>query len=123
MCIMSNKGVCVPHVPPKASWDTSQQDKHSPSKFLHNFPPVFQFCTAALEHNAPAVRELAVRVILSMYRQHRAAVLRFLPPDDAAARKNFLFKSLFDGFAKIDGKLADNQVRSFFLSTRHVTFT
>ncbi|XP_056279486.1 centrosomal protein of 104 kDa isoform X1 [Pseudoliparis swirei] len=71
---------------------------------------VMTFCTAALEHNAPAVRELAVRVILSMYRQHRAAVLRFLPPDDAAVRKNFLFKSLFDGFAKIDGKLADNQI-------------
>ncbi|XP_074500766.1 centrosomal protein of 104 kDa isoform X3 [Sebastes fasciatus] len=68
-----------------------------------------QFCTAALQHNASAVRELAVRLILSMYQQHRAAVLRYLPPNDAAARKNFLLKTLFDGFAKIDGKLVDTQ--------------
>uniref|UniRef100_A0A8D0CPH9 Centrosomal protein of 104 kDa n=1 Tax=Sander lucioperca TaxID=283035 RepID=A0A8D0CPH9_SANLU len=70
---------------------------------------VMMFCTAALEHNTPEVRELAVRVILSMYQQHRAAVLRYLPPNDAAARKNFLYKTLFDGFAKIDGKLVDTQ--------------
>ncbi|KAF1390763.1 hypothetical protein PFLUV_G00061420 [Perca fluviatilis] len=70
---------------------------------------VMMFCTAALEHNTPEVRELAVRVILSMYQQHRAAVLRYLPPNDAAARKNFLFKTIFDGFAKIDGKLVDTQ--------------
>ncbi|XP_042348111.1 centrosomal protein of 104 kDa [Plectropomus leopardus] len=70
---------------------------------------VMMFCTAALEHNTSEVRELAVRVILSMYQQHRAAVLNYLPPNNAAARKNFLFKSLFDGFAKIDGKLVDTQ--------------
>ncbi|XP_070767110.1 centrosomal protein of 104 kDa [Enoplosus armatus] len=68
---------------------------------------VMKFCTAALEHSASAVRELAVRIILSMYQQHRAAVLSYLPPNDAAARKNFLYKTLFDGFAKIDGKLVE----------------
>lgn len=73
--------------------------------------PVFlcQFCTAALEHSASAVRELAVRIILSMYQQYRAAVLSYLPHNDAAARKNFLYKSLFDGFAKIDGKLVETR--------------
>ncbi|XP_029291473.1 centrosomal protein of 104 kDa isoform X2 [Cottoperca gobio] len=71
---------------------------------------VMTFCTAALEHNASVVRELAVRVILSMYQQHRAAVLRHLPPNHAASCKNFLFKTLFDGFAKIDGKLVDTQI-------------
>ncbi|KAE8293201.1 Centrosomal protein of 104 kDa [Larimichthys crocea] len=71
----------------------------------------FEGCThtAALEHSASAVREVAVRIILSMYRQHRAAVLTYLPPNDAAARKNFLYKTLFDGFAKIDGKLVETQ--------------
>lgn len=81
-----------------------------------NIKPCFvflsQFCTAALEHNASVVRELAVRVILSLYQQHRAAVLSYLPPNDASARKNFLFKTLFDGFAKLDGKLVDTQARS-----------
>lgn len=87
-----------------------------------------QFCTAALEHSASAVREVAVRIILSMYRQHRAAVLTYLPPNDAAARKNFLYKTLFDGFAKIDGKLVETQARSvsfFFTANRFLigTFT
>ncbi|GAA6223456.1 centrosomal protein of 104 kDa [Lates japonicus] len=70
---------------------------------------VMMFCTAALEHSASTVRELAVRIILSMYQQHRGAVLSHLPPNNATARKNFLYKTLFDGFAKIDGKLVETQ--------------
>ncbi|XP_034552393.1 centrosomal protein of 104 kDa isoform X2 [Notolabrus celidotus] len=70
---------------------------------------VMNFCTAALEHSASAVRELAVHIILSMYQQHRASVLSYLPSNEAAARKNFLYKTLFDGFAKIDGKLVETQ--------------
>lgn len=79
-----------------------------------------QFCTAALEHSTSAVRELAVRIILSMYQQHRAAVLTYLPPNDAATRKNFLYKTLFDGFAKIDGKLVETQARSVFFSSLQI---
>lgn len=81
--------------------------------------PVFlcQFCTSALEHTTPEVRETAVRIVLSMYQQYRAAVLSYLPPNDASERKNFLYKTLFDGFAKIDGKLVGTQARYFsFLS-------
>ncbi|XP_062283422.1 centrosomal protein of 104 kDa [Scomber scombrus] len=74
-----------------------------------NLSNVMTFCTAALEHSASAVRELAVRIILSMYQQHRSSVLSYLPPNNAATRKNFLYKTLFDGFAKIDGKLVDTQ--------------
>ncbi|KAM7404394.1 hypothetical protein PAMP_011740 [Pampus punctatissimus] len=70
---------------------------------------VMTFCIAALEHSASAVRGLAVRIILSMYQQHRSTVLSYLPPNNAAARKNFLYKTIFDGFAKIDGKLVDTQ--------------
>uniref|UniRef100_A0A3B4ZDX1 Centrosomal protein 104 n=1 Tax=Stegastes partitus TaxID=144197 RepID=A0A3B4ZDX1_9TELE len=70
---------------------------------------VMMFCTAALEHSASPVRELAVRIILSMYQQHRGAALSYLPPTDAATPKNFLYKTLFDGFAKIDGKLVETQ--------------
>ncbi|XP_026009664.1 centrosomal protein of 104 kDa isoform X4 [Astatotilapia calliptera] len=39
----------------------------------------------------------------------RSAILIYLPPNDAAVRKNFLYKNLFDGFAKIDGKLVETQ--------------
>lgn len=70
-----------------------------------------QFCTAAMEHSAAVVREAAVRILLSVYRQHGAAVIAYLPPKDAAARKNFLYKALFNEFAKIDGKLVATQVR------------
>ncbi|XP_005730787.1 centrosomal protein of 104 kDa isoform X2 [Pundamilia nyererei] len=70
---------------------------------------VTSFCTAALAHSASTVRELAVRIILSVYQKERSAVLIYLPPNDAAVRKNFLYKNLFDGFAKIDGKLVETQ--------------
>ena len=73
-----------------------------------------QFCTAALEHSASEVREPAVRIILSMYQQHRAAVLSYLSPSNSATRWDFLYKSLFDGFAKIDGKLVEFQAGLFF---------
>uniref|UniRef100_A0A3Q0S5R0 Centrosomal protein of 104 kDa n=1 Tax=Amphilophus citrinellus TaxID=61819 RepID=A0A3Q0S5R0_AMPCI len=72
---------------------------------------VMTFCTAALEHSKSTVRELAVRIILSMYQKHRSAVLSYLPPNEATARKTFLYKTLFDGFAKIDGKLVETQAR------------
>uniref|UniRef100_H3D016 Centrosomal protein of 104 kDa n=1 Tax=Tetraodon nigroviridis TaxID=99883 RepID=H3D016_TETNG len=71
---------------------------------------VMTFCRAAMEHSAAVVREVAVRIILSVYRQHGAAVVSYLPPKDAAARKNFLYKALFNEFAKIDGKPAATQV-------------
>uniref|UniRef100_A0A8C6NQR5 Centrosomal protein of 104 kDa n=1 Tax=Nothobranchius furzeri TaxID=105023 RepID=A0A8C6NQR5_NOTFU len=71
---------------------------------------VITFCTAALEHSTKAVRELAVSIILSMYQQHRRAVLSYLPPSDAPTWNKFLYKTLFDGFAKLDGKLAETQV-------------
>ncbi|CAG01762.1 unnamed protein product, partial [Tetraodon nigroviridis] len=72
---------------------------------------VMTFCRAAMEHSAAVVREVAVRIILSVYRQHGAAVVSYLPPKDAAARKNFLYKALFNEFAKIDGKPAATQAR------------
>lgn len=59
-----------------------------------------------------------MRIILSMYQQHGIAVLRYLPPKDAATRKNFVYKTLFDGFAKIDGKLAETSVRTDSVSDR-----
>ncbi|XP_023812046.1 centrosomal protein of 104 kDa isoform X4 [Oryzias latipes] len=70
---------------------------------------VVRFCRVALEHGAKEVRELAVRIILSLYQQHRGHVLDLLPPRDAATPKNFLYKTLFDGFSRIDGRLMEAQ--------------
>ncbi|XP_064893925.1 centrosomal protein of 104 kDa isoform X7 [Columba livia] len=72
---------------------------------------VMKFATGALEHRVCEVRDAALRIIFAMYRMHRAAILEYLPPDDASIRKSVLYKSLFDGFAKIDGKLSEAEIR------------
>lgn len=74
----------------------------------------FQFCSAALQHSAAPVRVPAVRIIMSMYQQDGDALLNYLPPSDSALRKTFLYKTLFDGFAKMDGKLMETQARRVF---------
>lgn len=57
------------------------------------------------------MREVVLRIIFAMYREHRAAVLEYLPPDDASARKTVRYKTLFEGFAKIDGKSSGTELR------------
>ncbi|XP_051895593.1 centrosomal protein of 104 kDa isoform X3 [Pristis pectinata] len=73
---------------------------------------VMKFAAEALEHSASEVRDTAVRIIFGMYQQHRSAILHYLPPDDANIRRNVLYKSLFDGFAKIDGKPTKTEQRA-----------
>ncbi|NXX58905.1 CE104 protein, partial [Scopus umbretta] len=72
---------------------------------------VMKFATGALEHRVYEVRDVALRIIFDMYRKHRAAILEYLPPDDASIRKTVLYKTLFDGFTKIDGKLSEAETR------------
>ncbi|NWI02602.1 CE104 protein, partial [Tichodroma muraria] len=73
---------------------------------------VMKFATGALEHKACEVREVVLRIIFAMYREHRAAVLEYLPPDDASSRKTMRYKTLFEGFAKIDGKSSETEMRA-----------
>ncbi|NWX12860.1 CE104 protein, partial [Aegotheles bennettii] len=73
---------------------------------------VMKFATGALEHRAHEVRDAALRIILDMYRKHRAAILEYLPPEDATIRKTVIYKTLFDGFTKIDGKLSAAEIRA-----------
>ncbi|XP_067873620.1 centrosomal protein of 104 kDa isoform X1 [Heterodontus francisci] len=73
---------------------------------------VMKFAAGALENTASEVRDTAVRIVLDMYRQHRSAILLYLPPDDANTRRNVLYKSLFDGFAKIDGRPTEAEQRA-----------
>ncbi|NXU44293.1 CE104 protein, partial [Drymodes brunneopygia] len=73
---------------------------------------VMKFATGALEHRALEVREVVLRIIFAMYREHRAAVLEYLPPDDSGARKTVRYKTLFEGFAKIDGKSSETEMRA-----------
>ncbi|XP_040120128.1 centrosomal protein of 104 kDa isoform X4 [Oryx dammah] len=73
---------------------------------------VMRFSVQALEHKGREVREAAVGMILDLYAQHRALVLEYLPPDDSATRRNVLYKTIFEGFAKIDGRPTDAEMRA-----------
>ncbi|NWJ02931.1 CE104 protein, partial [Crypturellus undulatus] len=73
---------------------------------------IMKFATGALEHRVYEVRDTALRIIFDMYRKHKAAILEYLPPDDANTRKTVLYKTLFDGFNKIDGKLTEAEIRA-----------
>ncbi|XP_008572784.1 PREDICTED: centrosomal protein of 104 kDa isoform X1 [Galeopterus variegatus] len=73
---------------------------------------VMKFSVSALEHRVYEVRETAVRIILDMYKQHQAFILEYLPPDDNHTRKNVLYKTIFEGFAKIDGRPTDAEIRA-----------
>ncbi|NXL03647.1 CE104 protein, partial [Mesembrinibis cayennensis] len=73
---------------------------------------VMKFATGALEHRVYEVRDVALRIIFDMYRKHKAAILEYLPPDNASIRKTVLYKTLFDGFTKIDGKLSEADIRA-----------
>ncbi|KAM9685665.1 centrosomal protein of 104 kDa isoform 5-T6 [Trichechus inunguis] len=73
---------------------------------------VMRFSVSALAHRVYEVRETAVRIILDMYKQHRAFILEYLPPDDNNTRKNILYKTIFEGFAKIDGKPTEAEIRA-----------
>lgn len=73
---------------------------------------VMKFTVSALEHRIYEVRDSAVQIILDLYREHRAVVLEHLPPDDAVTRKNVLYRTIFDGFARIDGRPTDAELRA-----------
>ncbi|XP_014448180.1 centrosomal protein of 104 kDa isoform X2 [Tupaia chinensis] len=73
---------------------------------------VMKFSVSALEHRVYEVRETAVRIILDMYKHHQAYILEYLPPDDNNTRKNVLYKTIFEGFAKIDGRPSDAEIRA-----------
>ncbi|XP_041501214.1 centrosomal protein of 104 kDa isoform X2 [Microtus oregoni] len=73
---------------------------------------VMKFALSALEHKVYEVRETAVRIILDLYRQHPALTLEHLPPEDSSTRRNLLYKAIFEGIAKIDGRLTEAEVRA-----------
>ncbi|NWX32162.1 CE104 protein, partial [Notiomystis cincta] len=73
---------------------------------------VMKFALGALEHRAHEVREVVLRIIFAMYREHRAAVLEHFPPDDAGARRTVRYKTLVEGFAKIDSKSSEAEMRA-----------
>ncbi|XP_068014266.1 centrosomal protein of 104 kDa isoform X2 [Melanerpes formicivorus] len=68
---------------------------------------VMKFATGAAEHRAQAVREAALRIILALYSRHRAAVVQLLPPAQAGTPRSLLYRSLWEGFSRMDGSEAE----------------
>ncbi|XP_044134196.1 centrosomal protein of 104 kDa [Bufo gargarizans] len=73
---------------------------------------VMKFALGALDYTTAEVRDRAVRIILYLYQQNHAQVLEHMPTDDATIRKNILYKTLFDGFSKIDGKPTESELKA-----------
>lgn len=66
----------------------------------------------ALEHTSGDVRDPASRLVLELYKKVKDTVRGYLPPDEPATRKNPLYRNLFDGFDKIDGKPTEAERRA-----------
>ncbi|CAF2436445.1 unnamed protein product [Rotaria sp. Silwood2] len=69
-----------------------------------NVDNVSKFCAQALEHNAGEVRELAMKILLSLYKTHGAIVKRYLPPDNEQTRRIKKYRDIFDAFDRMDGR-------------------
>ncbi|OCT72773.1 centrosomal protein of 104 kDa isoform X2 [Xenopus laevis] len=73
---------------------------------------VMKFAVGALDYTISEVRDKAVQIILYLYKQHPSQVLEYMPSEDSTARKNILYKTLFDGFAKIDGRPTESELKA-----------
>ncbi|GLV36429.1 uncharacterized protein CBL_08920 [Carabus blaptoides fortunei] len=61
-----------------------------------------EFGVSGLHHPAEAVRKVAERVLVHVYKVNPRLVRKQLPPDDDITRRNLLYRQLFHEFDKID---------------------
>ncbi|XP_054031902.1 centrosomal protein of 104 kDa [Dryobates pubescens] len=73
---------------------------------------VMKFATGAVEHRAQEVREAALRIISALYSRHRAAVVELLPPAQASTPRSLLYRSLWEGFSRMDGRGSEAELRA-----------
>ncbi|XP_063799531.1 centrosomal protein of 104 kDa isoform X2 [Pseudophryne corroboree] len=73
---------------------------------------VMKFALGVLDYPTAEVRDKAVRIILYLYQLDQAQVLEHMPSDDSSTRKNILYKTLFDGFSKIDGRPTESELKA-----------
>ncbi|CAF4917580.1 unnamed protein product, partial [Rotaria socialis] len=53
---------------------------------------------------AGEVRELAIKLLLSLYKTHGTIVKRYLPPDNEQTRRIKKYRDIFDAFDRMDGR-------------------
>lgn len=57
---------------------------------------------SGLHHPAEAVRKVAERILIHVYKVNSRIVRKQLPPDDDITRRNLLYRHLMQEFDKID---------------------
>lgn len=87
----------------------------SPNGF--STPSTMKFLLPALDHANGDIRDAAVKVIFELYKL-KAPVKDHLPADEPATRKNPLYRTIFDGFDKIDGKPTEAEKKAKAKSDR-----
>ena len=55
---------------------------------------------------AGEVRELAIKLLLSLYQTHGSVVKRYLPPDNDQTRRIKKYRDMFEAFDRMDGQLS-----------------
>lgn len=61
-----------------------------------------EFGLSGLHHPAEAVRKMAEKILVLVYRSNPRLVRRQLPPDDDVTRRNILYRHLMQEFDKVD---------------------
>lgn len=61
-----------------------------------------EFGSSGLHHPAEAVRKVAEKILVLVYKVNPRLVRKQLPPDDDITRRNLLYRQLFHEFDKID---------------------
>ncbi|XP_017773624.1 PREDICTED: centrosomal protein of 104 kDa isoform X2 [Nicrophorus vespilloides] len=61
-----------------------------------------EFGSSGIHHPAEAVRKVAERILVLVYKVNPRLVRKQLPPDDDITRRNLLYRQLFHEFDKID---------------------
>lgn len=57
---------------------------------------------SGLHHPAEAVRKVAERILIQVYKVNPRIVRKQLPPDDDITRRNLLYRHLMQEFDKVD---------------------
>ncbi|CAF3692465.1 unnamed protein product [Rotaria sp. Silwood1] len=69
-----------------------------------NVDNISKFCAQAIEHNAGEVRELTIKILLSLYKTHGSIVKRYLPQDNDQTRRIKKYRDMFEAFDRIDSQ-------------------
>ena len=63
------------------------------------------FGLSALQHQSCDVRKVGERILVKLYSHYPMAVRKALPLEDEPARKNVLFRNLFEQLEDLDRKV------------------